>query len=532
MQKVWPLFKFHLRRDWIKLTIWFFGLLYFSGGLVQPVYEVYGKDAKGLAGLYETLQNPAMIALCGPTAVQNAESYTIQAMYAQEMILFTALLFAIIAIQHAISKTRRQEDDGILELLQASTVGKMANTAAICLQQLLFHVLLGLGIALVIQLQGISGFENFRDNLAFGFSLSMQGLIFGAIALFYCQIATNASQARALSFTTLGGLYILRMGTDIQNVHLSWLNPLSWSYLSDVYVKTNALVFVLGGIFIAIVGACALLLEKRRDMFAGLLPEKEGRGVGGRLLRSIGGLSFRTARGYHIGWLFALFILGATYGSIFGDMDKFLESNDMFKQILAANPKYSVQESFLGILFMILSIFVAVYASAFFMRLVGEEKKGRFEQVYAMPITRSKLFCTYYIHTIAALILGQFAGVAGVYLAQSAVMKHPIAFATIAHSGFAWTGATFIYVSITAVGIGVFPRLLHLIWGYFGLTYAIGYLGELIKVPEWLKAINVLDHVSHLPLEKMDWGEFGILIFIGLLLSTKGWFFYRRRDLL
>ena len=51
-----------------------------------PAFEEL-TSGQGLAGLYETLQNPAMIAMVGPTPASNAAEYTLGAMYANEMLL-------------------------------------------------------------------------------------------------------------------------------------------------------------------------------------------------------------------------------------------------------------------------------------------------------------------------------------------------------------------------------------------------------------------------------------------------------------
>lgn len=48
----------------------------FSGGFVPAFEEL--TSGQGLAGLYETLQNPAMIAMVGPTPASNAAEYTLE----------------------------------------------------------------------------------------------------------------------------------------------------------------------------------------------------------------------------------------------------------------------------------------------------------------------------------------------------------------------------------------------------------------------------------------------------------------------
>ena len=47
----------------------------FAGGFV-PVFEELAKD-DGLIGMYETLKNPAMISIIGPTPIKSASEYSL-----------------------------------------------------------------------------------------------------------------------------------------------------------------------------------------------------------------------------------------------------------------------------------------------------------------------------------------------------------------------------------------------------------------------------------------------------------------------
>ncbi|EMG26942.1 amino acid permease, partial [Listeria fleischmannii subsp. fleischmannii LU2006-1] len=79
------LFLQYAKRDYKKIIFWVLGLGAFSGAYV-PAFEEIAKGT-GLIGMYETMQNPAMISMVGPTPVQNAADYTLGAMYSNEMLL-------------------------------------------------------------------------------------------------------------------------------------------------------------------------------------------------------------------------------------------------------------------------------------------------------------------------------------------------------------------------------------------------------------------------------------------------------------
>src|SRR5699024_8553826 len=117
----------YLKRDWKKMIVWILGLGLFSAGFVPAFKEI--AKGQGLEGMYETLKNPAMISMVGPTPVESVD-YTLGAMYAHEMLLFCGLFAMIIAVLHVVGHTRKEEDLGLTELLRSFQIGRQANSLA------------------------------------------------------------------------------------------------------------------------------------------------------------------------------------------------------------------------------------------------------------------------------------------------------------------------------------------------------------------------------------------------------------------
>src|SRR5690625_1677611 len=101
------LFAQYLKRDWKKIIVWILGLGLFSAAFV-PAFEEIAKG-QGLVGMFVAIQNPAMIAMIGPTPVVTAGDFTLVSMYAHEMLLFCGLFAMIIAVLHVISNMRKEE---------------------------------------------------------------------------------------------------------------------------------------------------------------------------------------------------------------------------------------------------------------------------------------------------------------------------------------------------------------------------------------------------------------------------------------
>src|SRR5699024_289926 len=103
-----------------------------------------------LLGMYETLQNPAMTSMVGPTPIETAANYTLGALYAHEMLLFCALFAMIITVLHVVGHTRKEEDLGLAELVRSFQVGRQANSLAESRERICIYVMLAMYISRVM----------------------------------------------------------------------------------------------------------------------------------------------------------------------------------------------------------------------------------------------------------------------------------------------------------------------------------------------------------------------------------------------
>ena len=207
--------------------------------------------------MFETLQNPAMISMVGPTPVETGADYTLGAMYAHEMLLFCGLFAMIMSILHVIGHTRKEEDLGLTELLRSFQIGRQANSLAAIAEIVFINGILALFIAVVMISFGADTISIFGSVL-YGASIGMAGIIGAGIALIMAQIMPTSSAATGSSLGIVGLLYIVRAGTDVSNVDLSMMNPLGWTYLTFPFTDNNwfplifALIFSIIVVFIAL----------------------------------------------------------------------------------------------------------------------------------------------------------------------------------------------------------------------------------------------------------------------------------------
>src|SRR5699024_7794497 len=179
-----------------------------------------------------------------------------------------------------------------------------------------------------------------------------------------------------------------------------------WTYLTYPFTENNWIPLIFALIFSIVAVIIAFALEGARDMGAGYLPQREGRESAKKSLLSVCGLFVKINKGVIIGWLVTFVIMGAAYGSIYGDMQTFLESSEMVKQMFT-HSGVSIEESFTSTIMICL---FSILPIAIVNKLFSEESRLHLSQLYATKVPRSQLYWT-------SIGLAVFAGLVGILLA-------------------------------------------------------------------------------------------------------------------
>lgn len=528
------LFKTLIKRDWFKLAFWILGMLAFAASGAGKM-EVASNPATASTLYTMFVKNPAMVGLFGPTPINNPTNYSLGPIFGQTMTLITGLTFAIISIIYVVNRSRKEEDDGITELFRSYSIGKLANTTALVMELLLLHLIMAVLLALSIEAQNVAGLNHLESNFLFAFTTSAQGFLWGMFALLFGQIFSEASTTKGMIFGLLGLLYIVRMLTDVTNLYIGWFNLLSWSYLAFPYVKGHEnwlavfLTFLLAFLLLGI----SYILELKRDVGVGYFPERKARLHGKKGHFGFPGLVLNLEKKMIIGWLLASFVLGLVYGSMFGQMDQFISSNKTVKELFVGNETAAsaIRGNFMVTLFSILSILIAAFGVILLTKMVSEERKNRLETLYALPLSRLKVYSTYLLTAILSVILAQFLALFGIFIEQLG-NKNALSFLEIMKSGMIWLVAVIFVLAILSLLLGLVPRLAELIWVYLAFLLFMTYLGKLLSLPKWLENLSIYNYIPKLPVEKMNLPTVLFILILSVLLILLGFGAYRRRDLI
>ena len=518
-----------LKRDWKKVLVWILGIGIFSAGFVPAFVEI--TKGQGLIGMYEVLQNPAMISIVGPTPIDVATDYTVGALHSHTMLLFCGLFAMIMSALHIIGHTRKEEDTGLLELVRSFKIGRQANSLAAIKEIVIINILLAILIS-VVMCSFDTDTITLDGSILFGASIGMAGIMGGAIALVMAQIMSSSSSATGSSLGLIGLLYILRSGTDISNVDLSMINPLGWTYLTYPFAEDNWLPLLYAFAFSVVMVIIAFALEGGRDMGAGYLPERQGRANAKKSLLSVPGLFIRNNRGTTIAWLIGYLILGASYGSIYGDMESFI-SNSELAQLMFAQTGISLEASFTSTIMMVMMGLVCILPIIIINKLFAVESHLYISQLHATKVTRGQLYWTNVALAIISGLLGTLAASGGLGVTALNVMSDntSLDMTDFLASGFNFLPAILFFIGLAALVLGWIPKLGKIVYFYLIYSFILNYFSGIVDLPEWFLKTAIKSWIPRMPMEDFDASIFITITTISVAMTIIGYIGYKNRDM-
>ncbi|MFD2132057.1 ABC transporter permease [Pseudogracilibacillus auburnensis] len=521
------LMRFLIRRDRIRIPIWIASFILITFLVAEAFHRLYTTEIER-QGMAETMKNPAMIAMVGPG--YGLDNYTIGAMMAHQMLLFTAIVVAIMSILLVTRHTRSDEEAGRIELIRSMPTGRLANLSATMTILIIVHFLLAIGIGFSLYALGIESMD-LEGSLLYGAALGGIGIFFSALTAVFAQLSENARGTIGLSIAALLLFYLVRAVGDVSNEVLSWVSPLGWILHSKVFVENNWWP-VLGTIGISLLLLFfAFYLHAKRDLEAGLLPARPGKKFASRFLQSPTGLFLRLQRTAIISWAIGLFILGVSYGSIFGDLESFFNDNEMMQQLLAANEGVSLTEQFMTLLMKIMAMVSSIPPLMIMLKIVSEERKNRIEHLFSRAVSRNTLLGSSLIIAILVSIMMLSLTGFGLWAAASTVMEDPISLMPTLKAAFVYLPAIWLMISLTVLFIGFIPKRSSVIWFYLSYSFVVIYLGALLQLPDWLGNLSPYHYIPEIPVEEINLTEMAVLLFITVSLSIIGFIRYNRRDI-
>ncbi|WP_334331926.1 ABC transporter permease [Companilactobacillus sp. HBUAS59544] len=522
--------RFTLKKDHLKLLVWAVVLISLFVGVASKFTSLYG-NRQAIDEIIKTLKTPAMVSLFGKMP-KNA--FTSADVFAAEMTVFMAIISCIMNYYFVIRNTRGEEESGILEMIQAHSVGRLANLSATIVESFLLNFGIGLIYALGLQFANLSG-TDLNGNFLLGLGLASCGFMFAGIATVVSQLSDNTRNTTTLAYLVFGIMYIARMITDVTNPHYTWFVPLGWVEKFSTYQQNNWLPVILMLVLSVILVLTAFYLNLHRDLGSGLIATKPGRASASPLLHDPLTLFWRLNRVSILVWFFGILILGMTYGSIFNTIGDIVKTNPMFKQLLSTsaidNANLLIVKQFIGVLMIVFAVLALIPGISLINYLKKGEDKGYLEIIHATPTSRLKLYSSMVFLSVITMTIIFFAGNLGLYLGGNAVMKQNLPLEIFQRNLLGYWPATMIFLGISACLVGWLPKLISLNFGYLIISFFIQYFGKLLKLPDWTEKLTPFGYLTKVPVKDFNPTTFWFQLALALILIVIGYIGYRRRDL-
>jgi ABC-2 type transport system permease protein len=512
-----------LRLDRVRLSGWVLAIALLPAATAAQYLKLYPTE-QSIQQVKGVISNPSLVALSGPLFRASLGGLTAWKILVTELIL-VALMSLLTVVRH----TRTEEETGRLELIRAGVVGRYAPLTA----ALLVAGLANLAIVVLVALGLIGTGLPAAGSVVLGLAIGLVGLTFSAVAAVTAQLTESGRSAIAIAGAVLGASYLLRAVGDTGPTGLSWLSPIGWAMRMRPFAGDRWWVLGLAVGLVAVLIAVAYTLVGRRDLGAGLLPQRPGPAQAAPWLGSPLALAWRLHRGILIGWVIGMALAGATLGGAADGIGHAIGANQQITDLLARmGGRKGLLDAYLATVFGLTGLIAAVYTVQATLRLRAEETGGRIEPLLATGVGRIRWALSHLVFALlgsAALlaVAGAAAGlVYGLQIHDVGGQVPRLLAAALVQLPAAW-----ILAGLGAALFGLAPRLAALTWAGLIACVLLLELGALLGLSQWLVDVSPFAHVPKLPGTAFTATPLLWLTGIAVALGAAGLAGFRRRDI-
>ena len=522
------LLRLAVRRDRVMLPAWLYILTVSVVGTAYSFQKTYLTAASREHVAQVSNHTATILATNGP-----APGSSVGALTAWKFGVGGAALAAIMTIFIVIRHTRADEEEGRLELARAGNVGRAAPLTAALLEAGIAS--LGLGVLVASGLIALG--QSIGGSAAFGLSWAGAGVVFAAIAAAAAQLSATARTCRGIALSLLGASFLLRAAGDASGAGgprwLYWLSPLGWAEKMQPFGTDRW--WLLGPLaaLAAATAAAGYALSARRDLGAGLLPDRPGPASADAALRGPLGLTWRLQRGPLLAWAVSFAIAGAVFGSVAHGIDGLLGGADNVRTALREmGRQQGLIDAYLAEMIGIFGLIAAVYAVQAILRLRSEEAGQRAEPVLATAVGRVRWSAAHLAIAVAGTAVILAAGGAGAGLSYGLAV-HDVGGQLPRELGatLAQLPAALVIGGVAALLFGVLPRFAVLSWAAVVVVALLGLLGPVFKLSQHVMDLSPFTHLPPLPGGQLTVTPLIWLSVVAVLLAAAGLAAFRLRDI-
>jgi ABC-2 type transport system permease protein len=488
-----PLLGLALRRDRIMIPIWLYALVASVLSTVWSYRSLYPTAADRRRFALSVESNGATRAIYGrvyaPDSLGGLSAWRLLATGGALLVVFAVLL----VIRHS----RAEEEAGRVELLGAAVVGRAAPLAAAVIAALTGVLAVAAVVAVGMIVMGLPA----AGALAFGASWLGLGTVFVAVGAVGAQLTQTARTARGIALAVAAACFLLRVIADASVSWLTWATPFGWAEQVRPFGGDRWWALILPMAASAILLAGAFRIHARRDLGAGLLPQRPGPARAGRLLSSATGLTVRLGRGSLLSWLVGMCVYGLVIGAIASSVDAFTNGSNSTADLLTKlGGRGGLVDAFLGASLGMAALAIAAYGVTALVRARDEEVSARLEAVLATRVGRLRWLGSHVGFALGGsavllLVTGLSTGVVhGLRPNRTGGQLGHVVSAMAVQIAAVW-----LVIALGAALLGCLPRASQAAWALVGICAATTLLGPVMNAPQAIVDISPFTHLSANP---------------------------------
>jgi ABC-2 type transport system permease protein len=315
---------------------------------------------------------------------------------------------------------------------------------------------------------------------------------------------------------------------------LSWLSPLGWIQLAQPFAAQRWWVLGLPLAVAAVGTGLAFAIAARRDLGAGLLPDRPGRTTASAFLHDVFGLAWRLDRAALLGWAAGYAVLFAVCGAAAKGIGQlFGTSSALEHEFTRLGGQSALTDAYLASLMLLAGLAAAGYAISVILRMRAEETADQAELVLATATGRVRWALSHIAVAVAgtALLLA-VAGVAAGLGYGLRIGSAGTQVAQMAEAGLAQLPSALVLAGVAVAACGLLPRVaVPVAWSALGLVVLINLFGQPLQLSHWVLDISPFTHAPRLPGGTVTAAPLLWLCALALAAFIAGLVGLRRRDI-
>jgi ABC-2 type transport system permease protein len=289
-----------------------------------------------------------------------------------------------------------------------------------------------------------------------------------------------------------------------------------------VLVPLAAMVFVTFGVAVVLLG--------RRDLGGGIVRQRPGPPTGSARLGTPFALAVRLQRGALVGWAAALALYGYFVGLI-ADEAEALADNDVVAEMLEQAGQGSITDLLLATMTLAVALMGSGFTVSSVLRLRSEENALRADPILATPVGRRRWFASHYSVALGGSLLLMLASGAAIGLGYLSSTGRTDEFLPVIAAAVAQWVAMVVLGAFTLALLGLGVRWALLGWVGVIVGFVVGFLGNTLDLPQWVRNISPFEHVPAMPAAPFDATPLLVLAAVAVAFTAVAMIAIRRRDI-